>query len=401
MVYDFDTEIDRMQTSSVKWSMMEMITGLTDLMPLWVADMDFACAPEIVNALKERVDHPIYGYTAPTEGYHEGLIKWQEKRHGWKGVKKEWVTYTPGVVSGFSLAIQAYSQPGDKVIIQPPVYYPFMRQILGNGRQIVNNPLKKENGYYKMDFEDLKEKIDDRTRMIILCSPHNPIGRVWTKEELTKLVEICVEKDIIIISDEIHNDLILGDIKHTPTAIISKEALDRTVTLVAVSKTFNLAGMSTANCIIPNDKLRAKFRAAASKSALHNNLFGIITQDAAYNHGEAWLDELLEYLKGNLEYFENFINLLLNSQNGVHRVHGSLKDHGYFLPSGFAAFINQIRTSEGNCARHYFARRRQVPHYGKPDCAFAAAGLTCKTKRFSFCQREIYSINSLDHVIIC
>jgi cystathionine beta-lyase len=307
MVYDFDTEIDRMPTSSVKWSLMQMITGLNDLMPLWVADMDFACAPEIVDALKERVSHPIYGYTVPTDGYHEGLIKWQEKRHGWKGVEKEWVTYTPGVVSGFSLAIQAFSQPGDKVIVQPPVYYPFMRQILVNGRQLVNNPLKKENGYYTMDFEDLEAKIDDRTKMIILCSPHNPIGRVWTKEELTKLVEICVQKDIIIISDEIHNDLILGDIKHTPTATISKEALDRTVTLVAVSKTFNLAGMSTANCIIANKKLRDQFKAAAGKSALHNHLFGIITQDAAYNHGEAWLDELLEYLKGNLEYFEKFI----------------------------------------------------------------------------------------------
>ncbi len=306
MVYDFDTEIDRMPTSSYKWSWMKKITGLEDLYPLWVADMDFACAPEIVEALKKRVEHPIYGYTGPTDGYHQGLINWLEKRHGWKGVDKEWVTFTPGVVSGFSLAIQAFSQPGDKVVIQPPVYYPFKNQILANGRQVVNNPLKKEGNYYKMDFEDLKEKIDDNTRMIILCSPHNPIGRVWTEEELTKLVEICVEKDIVIISDEIHNDLILGDIKHTCTATI-EGAMDRTVTLVAVSKTFNLAGMSTANCIISNPKLRAQFRATAKRSALGYNALGITTQDAAYNHGEAWLDECLDYISENFKWFKAFI----------------------------------------------------------------------------------------------
>lgn len=307
MVYDFDTEIDRMQTSSYKWSFMKQMTGLEDLYPLWVADMDFACSPDIVDALKERVAHPIYGYTGPTDGYHQGLINWMDKRHDWKGVEKEWVTYTPGVVSGFSLAIQAYSQPGDKVVIQPPVYYPFKNQILANGRQIVNNPLKVVDGKYEMDFEDLEKKIDEKTRMIILCSPHNPIGRVWKKDELKKLVEICVEKDIVIVSDEIHNDLILGDIKHTPTATISKEAMDRTVTLVAVSKTFNLAGMSTANAIIPNKRLRDMFQAAAGKSALHNNLIGIIAQDAAYNKGEPWLEEALEYMRGNLKYFEEFI----------------------------------------------------------------------------------------------
>ena len=307
MVYDFDTEIDRMQTSSYKWSFMKQMTGLEDLYPLWVADMDFACSPDIVDALKERVAHPIYGYTGPTDGYHQGLINWMDKRHDWKGVEKEWVTYTPGVVSGFSLTIQAYSQPGDKVVIQPPVYYPFKNQILANGRQIVNNPLKVVDGKYEMDFEDLEKKIDEKTRMIILCSPHNPIGRVWKKDELKKLVEICVEKDIVIVSDEIHNDLILGDIKHTPTATISKEAMDRTVTLVAVSKTFNLAGMSTANAIIPNKRLRDMFQAAAGKSALHNNLIGIIAQDAAYNKGEPWLEEALEYMRGNLKYFEEFI----------------------------------------------------------------------------------------------
>ncbi len=287
---------------------MKRLTGLDDLIPLWVADMDYSAPPEVVEAIKERAAHPIYGYTVPTEGYHKGLINWMDKRHGWSGVQKDWIVYTPGVVVGFTIAIQAYSQPGDKVVIQPPVYYPFKRQILGTGRQIIENPLKIVNGVYEMDFEDLKEKIDDRTKIIILCSPHNPVSRVWKREELEKLVKICVEKDIIIVSDEIHNDLILGSIKHTPTAIISEDALQRTVTLVAPSKTFNLAGLTNANAIIPNKKLRDAFRFQASKGSGHNNIFGMVAQDAAYNKGEAWLEELLSYLRGNLKYLEQFLD---------------------------------------------------------------------------------------------
>ena len=307
MAYDFETIIDRTSKNSAKWTLMKRITGLDDLIPLWVADMDFKAPSEVVEALKERAAHPIYGYTAPTEGYHNGLINWMDKRHGWSGVEKDWILYTPGVVAGFSIAIQAYSQPGDKVVIQPPVYYPFKRQILGTGRQIVENPLKIVDGYYEMDFEDLAEKIDDRTRMIILCSPHNPVSRVWKREELEKLVEVCEEKNILIVSDEIHNDLILGEIKHTPTSTISEEALQRTVTLVAPSKTFNLAGLTNANAIIPNKKLREAFRSQASKGSGHGNIFGMAAQDAAYNKGEAWLEELLTYLRGNLKYLEEFI----------------------------------------------------------------------------------------------
>ena len=307
MGYDFDSIIDRTSTNSSKWTLMKRLTGLDDLIPLWVADMDFAVPPEVVEALKERASHPIYGYTVPSEGYYEGLINWMEKRHGWKGVKQEWILWTPGVVAGFTLAIQAYSHPGDKVIIQPPVYYPFMRQILGTGRQIVENPLKIVDGYYEMDFEDLEKKIDDRIKMIILCSPHNPVSRVWKREELEKLAEICKEKDIVIVSDEIHNDLILGNINHTPTAIVSEDAMQRTVTLVAPSKTFNLAGLTNANAIIPNKKLRVDFQSQISKGSGHSNIFGVVAQDAAYNKGEAWLEALLTYLRGNLKYLEDFL----------------------------------------------------------------------------------------------
>ncbi len=307
MAYDFDTVIDRTTKNSAKWTLMKQLTGLDDLIPLWVADMDFAVAPEIVEALKERAVHPIYGYTVPPEEYHTGLINWMDKRHNWKGVEKDWIVWTPGVVAGFTIAIQAYSQPGDKVVIQPPVYYPFKNQILNTGRQIIENPLIDKGGYYEMDFEDLEEKIDDRTKMIILCSPHNPVSRVWKRGELEKLAEICKEKDILIISDEIHNDLILGDIKHTPTAIVSEDAMQRTITLVAPSKTFNLAGLTNANAIIPNKKLREDFKAQVSKGSGHSNIFGMVAQDAAYNKAEPWLDEALEYLRSNLEYFEEFL----------------------------------------------------------------------------------------------
>jgi cystathionine beta-lyase len=307
LVYDFDVIIDRSKRNSLKWTLIKSRTGLDDVIPLWIADMDFSAPTEVVEALKERAEHPIYGYTATPDGYYDGLINWMDKRHGWKGVEKDWILWTPGVVAGFSMAIQAFSQPGDKVVIQPPVYHHFKNQVLDTGRQLVENPLKIENGYYKMDFGDLEEKIDDRTKIIILCSPHNPVGRVWTRDELERLANICKEKDIIIVSDEIHHDLILGDIKHTPTALVSKDAMQRTVTQVSPSKTFNLAGLTNANVIIPNKKLREDYQAQLRKGSGNSNIFGIVAHEAAYNMGELWLEELLTYLRGNLKYLQEFL----------------------------------------------------------------------------------------------
>ena len=308
MKYDFDKVIDRLSSNSAKWSLSKELTGLDDVLPLWVADMDFACAPEIVEALKERVAHPIYGYTASSDKYYSGLIEWMKKRHEWSGIQRDWIGFTPGVVAGFNYAIQAYSHPGDKVILQPPVYYPMKMAIDNNGRRMVENPLKIVNGRYVMDYEDLEKKIDGRTKMIILCSPHNPVGRVWTRKELEQLVEVCEKKDIVIVSDEIHFDLILGKTKHTCTATISEEAMQRTVTLVAPSKTFNLAGLSNSSAIIPNKKLRDTFLNVLESNGVHfANTFGMVSQEAAYMSGEAWLDELLVYLRGNLKYLEDFI----------------------------------------------------------------------------------------------
>lgn len=308
MLYDFDTVIDRLPTSSSKWSYRKQRTGVEDVIPMWIADMDFACAPEIVEAIKARAAHPIYGYTVRTDAWYNGLINWMKKRHDWSGIQRDWICFSPGVVAGFNMTIQAYSHPGDKVILQPPVYYPMKNAIFNNGRQMVENPLKIVNGRYVMDYEDLEKKIDGRTKMIILCSPHNPVGRVWTRSELEQLVEVCERKDIVIVSDEIHLDLILGKIKHTPTAIVSEKAMQRTVTLVAPSKTFNVAGLTNSAVIIPNKKLRDAFlNVLQNNSVGGGNIFGAVAQEAAYAHGEPWLEELLVYLRGNLKYFEDFL----------------------------------------------------------------------------------------------
>lgn len=308
MLYDFDTVIDRLPTSSSKWSYRKQRTGVEDVIPMWIADMDFACAPEIVEAIKARAAHPIYGYTVRTDAWYNGLINWMKKRHDWSGIQRDWICFSPGVVAGFNMTIQAYSHPGDKVILQPPVYYPMKNAIFNNGRQMVENPLKIVNGRYVMDYEDLEKKIDGRTKMIILCSPHNPVGRVWTRSELEQLVEVCERKDIVIVSDEIHLDLILGKIKHTPTAIVSEKAMQRTVTLVAPSKTFNVAGLTNSAAIIPNKKLRDAFlNVLQNNSVGGGNIFGAVAQEAAYAHGEPWLEELLAYLRGNLKYFEDFL----------------------------------------------------------------------------------------------
>ncbi len=307
MVYDFDTLYERDSTYSAKWSLRKE-QGLDDVIPMWIADMDFACAPEIVKAMKERVDHPLYGYTASSSGYYSGLIQWMAKRHSWAGIQREWICYSPGVVSAFNFAIQAYSRPGDKVVLQPPVYYPMKLAIDSNGRRMVENPLKVVNRKYMMDFEDLEKKIDDRTRMIILCSPHNPVGRVWTRNELQQLTEVCERKDITIISDEIHNDLIIGKTEHTCTATLSDEAMQRTVTLVSPSKTFNLAGLANSSVIIPNKKLRDAYLGVTDSNGIHfANTFGMVSQEAAYSYGEAWLGELLGYLRENQSYLEGFI----------------------------------------------------------------------------------------------
>jgi len=306
MHYDFDTIYDRAATDSLKWAHRLAVCGSEDVIPLWVADMDFACPPEVVEAVKERAAHPIYGYPVGADAYDDAVVGWMKRRKGWD-IEKEWICYAPGVVPALNFAVQAYSRPGDRIIIQTPVYYPFKSAVLNNGRELVENPLKLEHDTYVMDYEGLERLIDARTRMIILCSPHNPVGRVWEKSELARLVEICSRRGILIVSDEIHSDLIIGNIQHTCTASLSEAVASITITLTAPNKTFNIAGLTMANVIISKMELRRAFVDAVAASGIGvSNIFGNVALEAAYSKGEDWLEELLDYLRGNFRLVADF-----------------------------------------------------------------------------------------------
>ncbi|KXH86094.1 MalY/PatB family protein [Sporosarcina sp. HYO08] len=315
MNYDFNKSINRLGTSSAKWDSTEELFGEMDLLPLWVADMDFKVPNEVLSAIQSQATHGIFGYTAKMDGYYDAVISWMRKRHQWK-IKKEWICSSPGVVPALSLIVQAFSQPGDKIIVQPPVYYPFMKVIESHERQVVFNPLQYKNDRYEMDFEDLISKIDDSVKMLFLCNPHNPGGRVWTKEELVRLGDICLAHNILVISDEIHSDLVFKPNVHTPFAAISEAFSTNSISCTAPSKTFNLAGLQSSNIIIQNESLREKFNVEIDKYFLGlTNTFGVIATEAAYNFGEQWLEECLDYVEGNLHFITEYFKTRLPSIN--------------------------------------------------------------------------------------
>lgn len=298
MTYDFDTPLDRIGTNSVKW---DMVKG-SDVLPMWVADMDFASAPEIVADLKERLDHPVFGYTTPGEETLDAICHWQKKRMGWS-IEKDWLVFIPGVVPILSMAIRALSQPGDEVILFSPVYPPFYGAIRDNDRVIIDHPLKTDDqGNYGFDLEELAQQVSPKTKLLLLCSPHNPLGRIWSKEELTALGNFCLNHNIKIISDEIHADLIFPGEHHQPLASLNEALANITVSAFAPSKTFNLAGLYLSYAIIPQDAMREAFKNELNKLHLGCNLMGYAALKSAYTKGEAWLDELMEYLEGNKNY---------------------------------------------------------------------------------------------------
>ncbi|MGG4266919.1 MalY/PatB family protein [Peribacillus simplex] len=308
MKYNFDQEIRRLNTDCEKWDNIENQFGVKDVIPMWVADMDFQSPQPIIEALKQRVEHGVYGYTLRPDSYMESIVSWLKRRHRWS-IEKEWITHSPGVIPALSLAIKSFTQTGDKIIIQPPVYHHFARVIQANGREVVNNPLKLENGHYSIDFADLEAKIDSTVKMLILCSPHNPIGRVWSKEELTRLGQICMKHNILVVADEIHCDFVYKTHTHIPFASISEEFANHSLTCIAPSKTFNLMGVQTSSIIIPNQQLHDRYdRELNTLSIGSPNIFGVVALEAAYRHGEEWLDQLLEYLQGNLEFTLNYFS---------------------------------------------------------------------------------------------
>jgi cysteine-S-conjugate beta-lyase len=304
---NFDKAVMRRNTIARKWDAMEEVFGTNDLLPMWVADMDFQSPKKVVEAIVARAEHGVYGYPFRDEVYFESVINWQQRRHSF-ALCKEWLVCTPAVITAISVAVQTFTQPGDKIIIQPPVYPPFFTCVTKNKRQVVENPLLYKNGRYEMDFADLEQKITPEVKMIILCNPHNPIGRAWEREELCKLGELCVKHNIVILADEMHGDLVLGKKKHVPLATLSPEIAQQTVTFISPAKTFNLAGFYNSITIIPNENLRKQFyQAMDCLELLAGNLFGIVSLEAAYQYGEGWLAKLLPYLEENADYLVHYI----------------------------------------------------------------------------------------------
>lgn len=308
MTYNFDEIIPREGTDSLKYDARKRYFGTEDVLPMWVADMDFRTPDFIVNAMKKRMEHEIFGYSLKPDSLYEAVIGWMQRRHGWK-VEKDWILFTPGVVPAFNMCIQAYSKPGEKIILQSPVYYPFFWGVELNKRAMLNNQLVRKGDRYEMDLDDLRKKIDSTTKAMLFCHPHNPVGRVWNREELMELAKICVENNIVMISDEIHSDLIFDGYKHIPYAMLGKEMEQQSITCIAPSKTFNVAGLATSAVIIPNPVLRQKFiDVVESLHIAGGNIFGAVAMEAAYAHGDEWLSQALKYITGNVDYLEDFVS---------------------------------------------------------------------------------------------
>jgi len=314
MLYDFDAMINRKNTNSMKWDKSIKLFGSDDLINMWVADMDFPCPEPVVKAVKERAEYPVYGYSFPPDSLYDAIVERLDRVYGWK-IKKEWIVFTAGVVNGLYTAVGAFTNPGDEVVVQPPVYYPFLNAVKDNGCQVLYNHLLFDGERYAMDLANLEELFkpvttfparSPRIKSLILCSPHNPVGRVWSKEELAALGEICLKNNCMLISDEIHSELLVDDVKHTVTATISPELEQHTITFMSASKTFNLAGLATSFAVIPNDHWRNEF---IKSRAGHNNgnLFGFAALEAAFRHGDEYLEELLVYIKDNIKFFTGYI----------------------------------------------------------------------------------------------
>ncbi|MHA2364175.1 MAG: MalY/PatB family protein [Candidatus Hodarchaeales archaeon] len=298
--FNFDEIIDRRNTDSVKWGFLEKHYGDPDVIPLPVADMDFRIAQPIIDAIKERTEHGIFGYADVRNEYKQSVVNWFQRHHNWS-IDPKWITTSSGVVPAFIVIQQCLTHPGDKILVQTPIYFPFLMSPR-LGRQILNNPLKLTGNSYWMDFDDLKEKVKDKNlKVAFLCNPHNPVGRVWSKNEITEFGNICLEQDLIVFSDEVHCDLVYPGHKHTPFASISEEFAQQSITGTACSKSFNLAGLHNSNMIIPNPKIRHTFKQGMFRHAGHfgPNVLGLTATQAALEHGDEWLEALLIYLGEN------------------------------------------------------------------------------------------------------
>lgn len=320
MKFGFDEEVDRMGTQCIKWEFIadgdtmvfgdhaDPKHGSDRLLPMWVADMDFRCPPAVIEALTARAQQGVFGYSYPCDSYYEAVINWMARRYG-RTIERDWIALTPGVVPAINMMVQSFVAPGEKVLVQQPVYYPFFDAIRNNAAEIVSNSLLYDGGHYRMDFDDLAQKAaDPAVKMAILCSPHNPVGRVWTPEELTRFGEICLENDVLVVSDEIHCDLIYEGSTFTSFANINDDFAQKSIVCTAASKTFNLAGLKISNIIIPDGDLRAKLNTAIERNGLFGaNAFGLVALEAAYNYGEDWLEEVMAYVEANYHFMAAYL----------------------------------------------------------------------------------------------
>lgn len=319
MRIDFDESVNRRNTGSVKWDMSPH-----DVLPLWVADMDFKVPQEVIRVLKERVMHGVFGYTYPQDSYYQAVIDWMKRRHNWQ-IEKDWIIITPGIVTALYIIVQAFTKEEDAILVQQPVYNPFMNAITDNKRKLVNSPLVNVDGYYKINFEDFEQKIiDNNVKLFIMCSPHNPVGRVWTKEELMKMGEICLKHNVLIVVDEIHHDLVYKAYKHIPFASINTEFSNQCITCTAPSKTFNLAGLKVSNIIIENKTIRKKYLDFIKRISLGtSNTFGLLACETSYNYGDKWLEDVIEYIEENkklvIDYFaKNFPQIKITNSEATY-----------------------------------------------------------------------------------
>jgi cysteine-S-conjugate beta-lyase len=307
MTMDFDRVVERMETGSYKWDQVEALFGDRDILPMWVADMDFPAPPAVVDAVTERARHGVYGYTARPASYYEAVQGWLSRRHGWE-VPREWIGTAPGVVTAIAVILNEFTQPGDGIIVQSPVYHSFYHVIEGNDRRVVENPLVLENGRYRMDYEDLERKLADGAKMMILCSPHNPGGRVWTPDELRRVGDLCLQYNVPVIADEIHFDLVFKEHRHTVFASISEAFAQNSFTTFSPSKTFNIAGLQSASLLSPNDSWRRRYlRRLGAYSLNLESYFGMTATEVAYNEGDEWLDALMDYLQESVDLVRQYL----------------------------------------------------------------------------------------------
>lgn len=308
-MYDFDEIIDRSNTDAVKVELCKELFGSTDIMPMWVADMDFLTPSPILKIISERIANGILGYTLRTKAFAQSIVAWQAKRHNWT-INEEWIEYSPGVVPALTFSILALTQPGDGVIIQPPIYPPFFDIVKANNRQLVLNPLtQNSDGTFQMNLDEFERLASQaENKIFILCHPHNPVGRDWSKEELTAIGDICIKHGITVLSDEIHADIMLNRHKHIPFAAINEEFAQNSLTFMAASKTFNIAGLNTSYVISANAKLLRAYRKTITSLHLqYNNIFGPLATQAAYTHCESWLNDMLYYISDNVDFACKYI----------------------------------------------------------------------------------------------